>query len=84
MIATTGIAPKRHWQATAYESSRLISVTQFIVRAIVLQMDHLRCKTPERVRNEFYMHLVGYNLIRELMATAAFRAPSVGHGVARS
>jgi hypothetical protein len=37
-------------------------------------MDHLRCKTPERVRNEFYMHLVGYNLIRELMATAAFRA----------
>ena len=41
---------------------------------IVLQMDHLRCKTPERVRNEFYMHLVGYNLIRELMATAAFRA----------
>ncbi|HWB13462.1 MAG TPA: IS4 family transposase [Pirellulales bacterium] len=40
----------------------------------VLQIDHLRCKTPERVRNEFYMHLVGYNLIRELMATAAFRA----------
>lgn len=41
---------------------------------IVLQMDHLRCKTPERVRNEFYMHLLGYNLIRRLMAVAAFRA----------
>ena len=41
---------------------------------IVLQMDHLRCKTPERVRNEFYMHLVGYNLIRRLMALAAFQA----------
>jgi hypothetical protein len=38
---------------------------------IVLQMDHLRCKTPERVRNEFYMHLVGYNLIRGVMAAAA-------------
>ena len=37
----------------------------------VLQMDHLRCKTPERVRNEFYIHLVGYNLIRGVMATAA-------------
>jgi hypothetical protein len=37
-------------------------------------MDHLRCKTPHRVRNEFYMHLVGYNLIRRLMALAAFRA----------
>jgi hypothetical protein len=41
---------------------------------IVLQMDHLRCKTPHRVRNEFYMHMVGYNLIRRLMAVAAFQA----------
>ena len=41
---------------------------------IVLQMDHLRCKTPHRVRNEFYMHLVAYNLIRKVMAMAAFQA----------
>ena len=41
---------------------------------VVLQMDHLRCKTPHRVRNEFYMHLVAYNLIRHLLAAAAFRA----------
>jgi putative transposase len=41
---------------------------------IVLQMDHLRCKTPHRVRNEFYMHLVAYNLIRQLIAIAAFAA----------
>lgn len=41
---------------------------------IVLQMDHLRCKTPHRVRNEFYMHLVAYNLIRKLMALAAVQA----------
>ena len=41
---------------------------------IVLQMDHLRCKTPHRVRNEFYMHLTGYNLIRKLMAAAAAHA----------
>lgn len=41
---------------------------------IVLQMDHLRCHTPHRVRNEFYMHLIGYNLIRRLMAVAAFGA----------
>jgi putative transposase len=37
----------------------------------VLQMDHLRCKTPHRVRNEFFMHLVAYNLIRRLMAVSA-------------
>ena len=41
---------------------------------IVLQMDHLRCKTPHRVRNEFYMHLVAYNLIRQVMAVAALAA----------
>lgn len=40
----------------------------------VLQMDHLRCKTPHRVRNEIAMHLVGYNLIRQLLATAACQA----------
>jgi putative transposase len=41
---------------------------------VVLQMDHLRCKTPHRVRNEMYLHLVAYNLIRQLMAVAAFRS----------
>lgn len=41
---------------------------------VVLQMDHLRCKTPHRVRNEFYMHLAAYNLIRQLMAVAAMQA----------
>jgi len=40
----------------------------------VMQMDHLRCKTPHRVRNEFYMHLLAYNLIRRVMAVAASRA----------
>ena len=37
-------------------------------------MDHLRCKTPHRVRNEFYMHLAAYNLIRQVLAMAAFQA----------
>lgn len=41
---------------------------------VVLQMDHLRCKTPHRVRNELYMHLVAYNLIRKVMAAAAAEA----------
>lgn len=37
----------------------------------VMQMDRLRCKTPHRVRNEFFVHLVAYNLIRGVMAQAA-------------
>lgn len=37
-------------------------------------MDHLRCKKPHRVRNEFFMHLLAYNLIRRVMALAALEA----------
>lgn len=36
-----------------------------------LQMEHLRCKAPERVRNEVRMHLLAWNLIRGTMVDAA-------------
>jgi putative transposase len=52
---------RRRWQAELHLRSL----------KIVLQMDHLRCKKPHRVRNEFYMHLLAYNLIRRVMALAA-------------
>jgi hypothetical protein len=39
----------------------------------VMQMDHLRTKTPKRVRTELAMHLLAYNLIRTVMAQAAQR-----------
>jgi Transposase DDE domain len=38
---------------------------------IVLGMDMLRCKTPEMVRKEIWMTLLGYNVIRALMVQAA-------------
>lgn len=41
---------------------------------ITMQMDVLRCKTPEMVRKEVWMHLLAYNLIRSVMAEAAERA----------
>jgi DDE family transposase len=37
----------------------------------VLQMDVLRCKSPEMVEKEVWMHLLAYNLIRGVMAKAA-------------
>jgi hypothetical protein len=52
---------RRRWQAEL----------QLRSLKVVLQMDHLRCKTPHRVRNEFYMHLLAYNLLRRVMAAAA-------------
>jgi hypothetical protein len=37
----------------------------------VLQMDVLRCRTPEMVRKEIWTHLLAYNLIRSLLCSAA-------------
>ena len=36
-----------------------------------MQMDNLRCKTPELVRKEIWTHVLAYNLIRTLIAQAA-------------
>jgi hypothetical protein len=36
-----------------------------------MQMDILRCKTPELVRKEIWAHVLAYNLIRAIMAQAA-------------
>lgn len=41
---------------------------------ITMQMDVLRCKTPDMVRKEIWMHLLAYNLIRTVMAEAAERS----------
>jgi putative transposase len=43
------------------------------IRAIkqTLQMDILSCQTPEMVRKEIWTHLLGYNLMRTVMARAA-------------
>jgi hypothetical protein len=38
---------------------------------VTLQMDLLRCKTPELVRKEVWTHALAYNLIRTVMAQAA-------------
>jgi len=40
---------------------------------ITLQMDMLRCQTPELVRKEIWTHVLAYNLIRTVMAQAAAR-----------
>lgn len=36
-----------------------------------LQMKHLRCQTPEMVEKEVWMHMLAYNLLREVMTEAA-------------
>ncbi len=41
-----------------------------------LQMDVLRCKTPELIRKEIWTHIISYNLIRAMIAQAAMK-----HGI---
>jgi hypothetical protein len=41
-----------------------------------MQMEVLRCKTPELVRKEIWTHILAYNLIRTIMAQAATK-----HGI---
>lgn len=38
-----------------------------------MQMEHLRCKEPHRVRNEIRDHMIAYNLFRQLMCEAAMK-----------
>ena len=45
----------------------------------VMQMDVLRCKSPAMVKKEIAVHLLAYNLVRAVMAQAAF----LGHVLPR-
>jgi hypothetical protein len=76
VVVTTLLDPNKYPAAELAKLYRRRWQAELNLRSLktVLQMDHLRCKTPHRVRNEFYMHLVAYNLIRRVLAVAAFRA----------
>ena len=76
VVVTTLLDPESYPTADIAQLYRRRWQAELNLRSlkIVLQMDHLRCKTPHRARNEFYMHLVAYNLIRQMMAVAACQA----------
>ena len=76
LVVTTLLDPEEYSAEELGELYRQRWQAELHLRSIkiVLQMDHLRCKTPERVRNEIWTHLLGYNLVRGLMVMAALRA----------
>ncbi|MGB7348218.1 MAG: IS4 family transposase [Pirellulaceae bacterium] len=55
---------RRRWQAELHLRSL----------KTIMQMEHLRCKKPHRVRNEIRCHMLAYNLIRGVMAESAYEA----------
>jgi hypothetical protein len=72
-IATTLLDPEEYTKAELGTVFRQRWHAELDLRSIkvVLGMDQLRCKTPEMVRKEIWMTLLGYNVIRALMAEAA-------------
>lgn len=46
-----------------------------------LQMDILRCKTPELVRKEIWTFILAYNLIRTILAQTAVKHDIESHTI---
>src|SRR5262249_49120857 len=72
-IATTLLDPEMYTKPDLAALFRQRWHAELDLRSIkiVLGLDMLRCKTPEMVRKEFWMGLLGYNVIRALMVQAA-------------
>jgi Transposase DDE domain len=72
-LATTLLDPEMYTKADLAALFRQRWHAELDLRSIkiVMGMDMLRCKTPEMVRKEIWMTLLGYNVIRALMVRAA-------------
>lgn len=76
IIVTTILDPR---DASVAELAELYGMrwnneTDYSSLKVTLQMDILRCKTPELVRKEIWTHVLAYNLIRTIMAQSCCRA----------
>ncbi len=73
VIVSTLLDPnaiKRSDLAQLYTQRWLIEVDLKFIKE-VMKMDVLRCKTPSMIRKEISIHLLTYNLIRDVIAQAA-------------
>ena len=75
IVVTTLLDPKQTTKEDLALLYRARWNNELDLRSIksTMQMDVLRCKTPELVRKEVWTHILAYNLIRTVMAQAAFR-----------
>ena len=73
IVVTTLLDPEEYSKDDLAELYRARWNQELDLRSIktTLQMDVVRCKTPELVRKEVWTHLLAYNLIRTVMAQAA-------------
>lgn len=73
VVATTLVDAERYASAEVFDLYHDRWHVELDLRAIKqsLQMDELRCQTPEMLRKELWAHLLAYNLTRKVMAQAA-------------
>jgi hypothetical protein len=74
VVVTTLLDPEEYSSEEIAEVYRRRWMSELYLRdiKITLQMDILRCESPEMIRKEILVHLLAYNLIRIQMAQAAF------------
>ena len=73
VIATTLLSNEQYSVADISELYRLRWDVEINLRSLktMMNMDVLRCLSPEMVRKEIWAHLLAYNLIRTVIAQAA-------------
>ena len=73
VIVTTLLDPKAFPARAFAQLYRTRWAVELYLRHIktTMGMDGLRCKTPDMVEKELWMHVIDYNLIRALMLEAA-------------
>ena len=73
IVVTTLLDPREFAKSDLAQLYRARWHQELDLRSIktTLQMDILRCKSPELVRKEIWTHILAYNLIRTIMAQAA-------------
>ncbi len=74
-VVSSFINPREVSKAELHKLYQLRWHVELDIRSIkdVMQMDVLRCKSPEMVRKEIAAHFAAYNLVRAVMAQAAER-----------
>jgi len=75
IVATTLLDSQEFTQTDLTQLYRARWNAELDLRSLkqTMQMDVLRCKTPELVRKEIWTHILAYNLIRTIIAQAALK-----------
>lgn len=73
IIVTTLLDPKQYSKEDLADLYRQRWNNELDIRSLktIMQMECLRCKTPELIRKEIWTHILAYNLVHTIMAQAA-------------